>query len=52
MKYVCDVCGYEYDEVAGSPENGIEPGTTWDTLPDEYICPVCGVGKDEFSKVE
>ena len=49
MKYVCDVCGYIYDEAAGDPDNGIEPGTTWEALPDDFVCPLCGVGKDQFS---
>lgn len=49
-KYVCDVCGYIYDEANGEPENGIAPGTKWADLPDDYICPLCGVGKDSFSK--
>ena len=52
MKYVCNMCGYEYDEAVGDPDNGIEPGTTWETLPEDYTCPVCGVGKDEFSKTD
>ncbi|MCL1829114.1 MAG: rubredoxin [Oscillospiraceae bacterium] len=50
MKYVCDVCGYEYDEAAGDPDSGIAPGTKWEDVPDGFVCPVCGVGKDEFSK--
>ena len=49
-KYVCDACGYEYDEAAGDPDNGIDPGTKWESLPDDYECPLCGVGKDEFSE--
>ena len=48
MKYVCIVCGYTYDEELGDEENGIEPGTLWDDLPDDFSCPECGVGKDEF----
>lgn len=51
-KYVCDVCGYVYDPADGDPENGIEPGTTFKDLPDDWVCPECGVGKDEFSPVE
>lgn len=51
-KYVCDVCGYIYDEAAGDPDNGIEPGTKWEDVPDDFVCPLCGVGKDEFSEVE
>ena len=51
-KYVCDVCGWEYDEEKGSPENGVAAGTAWEQLPDTFICPVCGVGKDQFSKAD
>lgn len=49
-KYVCDVCGYEYDPAAGDPDNGIAPGTAFEDLPDDWVCPVCGVGKDQFSE--
>ncbi len=49
-KYVCDVCGYIYDEDLGDPDNGIDPGTAWDDLPEDFACPLCGVGKDEFSE--
>lgn len=51
-KYVCDVCGYIYDPVVGDPDNGIEPGTAFEDLPEDWLCPLCGVGKDEFSKVD
>ena len=50
MKYVCDVCGWEYDEEAGYPDGGIAPGTKWEDLPDDFECPLCGVGKDQFSE--
>ena len=50
MKYVCDVCGYVYDETVGDPDNGISPGTKWEDLPEDFECPVCGVGKEQFSK--
>lgn len=50
MKYVCDVCGYVYDEEQGDPENGIAPGTKWEDLPADWVCPLCGVGKDQFSE--
>ena len=50
MKYVCDVCGYVYDETVGDPDNGIAPGTKWEDLPEDFECPVCGVGKEQFSK--
>ena len=49
-KYKCDVCGWIYDESAGVPENGIEPGTKFEDLPDDFECPLCGVGKDSFSE--
>jgi len=49
MKYICNLCGYIYDEAAGDTGNGISPGTKWESLPDDFICPICGAGKDEFS---
>lgn len=50
MKYVCDVCGWVYDEAKGSPENGIPVGTKFSDLPEDFVCPLCGVGKDNFSE--
>ena len=50
MKYVCEICGYVYDEAAGDPDNGIAPGTSWDELPEDFACPLCGIGKDMFSE--
>ncbi|MFG6331632.1 MAG: rubredoxin [Lachnospiraceae bacterium] len=50
MKYVCDVCGWEFDEEKGYPEGGIAPGTKWEDVPDDFECPVCFVGKGEFSE--
>ena len=47
-KYVCEVCGWVYDPAVGDPENGIKPGTAFAELPDDWVCPVCGVGKDQF----
>lgn len=47
-KYVCSVCGYTYDPEIGDPDQGIEPGTAWEDVSDDYVCPVCGVGKDLF----
>ena len=41
MKYVCDVCGWEYDEEKGYPEGGIAPGTKWEDIPDDFECPLC-----------
>lgn len=49
MKYVCEVCGWEYDEAVGSPDQGIAPGTKFEDLPDDFVCPLCGVGKDQFA---
>ena len=49
-KYVCDVCGWVYDEEQGFPEADIEPGTKWEDIPDDFECPLCGVGKDSFSE--
>lgn len=51
-KYVCVVCGYIYDPAEGDPENGIAKGTSFEDLPDDWVCPLCGVGKDEFEEVE
>ena len=50
-KYECNVCGYVYDPAVGDPDNGVAAGTAFDDVPAEWVCPVCGVGKDEFSKV-
>ena len=50
-KYVCDACGYIYDPAVGDPDNGIEPGTSFDARPDDWTCPLCGLGKDSFSKM-
>lgn len=49
-KYVCSVCGYIYDEASGIPEAGIAPGTRWEDLPDDWVCPLCGAAKSEFEK--
>ena len=51
-KYVCNVCEWIYDEELGDPDNGIEPGTKFEDLPDDFGCPLCGVGKEDFSEVE
>ena len=47
MKYVCP-CGYEYDPAKGDPDNGVAPGTKWEDVPADWVCPVCGLGKDAF----
>ncbi len=51
-KYVCEVCGYIYDPEEGDPDNGIEPGTKFEDIPDDWECPICGVPKDDFVKEE
>ena len=51
-KYVCTVCGYVYDPENGDPDSGIEKGTAFEDIPEDWVCPLCGVGKDMFEKVE
>ena len=51
-KYICTVCDWEYDPAKGDPDNGIAPGTAFEDLPEDWVCPVCGVGKDDFQPVE
>mgnify|MGYP004637008779 FL=1 len=47
-KYVCNVCGYVYDPEIGDPDSGIAPGTAFEAIPDDWVCPICGLGKDVF----
>lgn len=49
-KYVCTVCGYIYDEAKGIPESGIVAGTTWEQLPQDWGCPLCGASRSEFKE--
>jgi rubredoxin/flavin reductase (DIM6/NTAB) family NADH-FMN oxidoreductase RutF len=51
-KYECTVCGYIYDPELGDPEGGIKPGTPFEDLPDDWVCPVCGADKSQFEKVK
>jgi rubredoxin len=51
-KYVCTVCGYVYDPEVGDPDSGIEAGTEFEDISDDWVCPVCGVGKDMFEEEE
>jgi len=51
-KYVCIVCDYVYKPAKGDPDEGIEPGTKFEDLPDDWVCPICGASKDEFEKEE
>jgi rubredoxin len=48
-KYVCDVCGYVYDPAEGDPDNGVDAGTAFADLPEDWVCPLCGASKDDFS---
>ncbi|ACS90944.1 MULTISPECIES: rubredoxin [Thermococcus] len=51
-KWKCMVCGYIYDEEAGDPESGVAPGTRFEEIPDDWVCPLCGAPKDMFEKIE
>jgi len=46
--YICEMCGYEYDPEAGDPENDVAAGTSWDKVPEDWVCPVCDASKDAF----
>ncbi len=50
-KYQCSVCGYVYDPAVGDPDGDIAPGTSFADLPEDWVCPDCGVGTDEFEKI-
>jgi rubredoxin len=49
-KYVCTICGYVYDPAQGDPDNDVAPGTAWADVPEDWVCPICGAGKDDFEK--
>ena len=51
-KYMCVVCGYLYDEERGAPEDGLAPGTRWDDIPWNWVCPECGAAKSDFEMIE
>lgn len=51
QSYRCTICQYVYDPTTGDPENGVDPGTPFAELPEEWVCPICGVGKDLFEPV-
>lgn len=51
MKYMCSICGFIYDPAIGDPENGVEAGTEFQDLPDNWVCPICGAPKDVFQVV-
>jgi len=50
-KWECTVCGYVYDPEEGDPDNGVEPGTKFEDIPEDWVCPVCGASKDLFEKL-
>ena len=52
ITWICDVCGWIYDPAVGDPHSGIPPGTEFEDIPDDWECPECGVGKDDFSPLE
>jgi rubredoxin len=51
-KYVCDVCGYIYDPSVGDSDSGVAAGTSFEKLPADWVCPLCGAGKDAFSVID
>ncbi len=51
-KWECLICGYIYDEARGDPDSGIAAGTRWEDIPDDWICPDCGVGKADFRRLD
>ncbi len=51
-KYICTACDFIYDEAEGYPDDGIAPGTKWEDVPEDWVCPLCGVGKDFFEPYE
>jgi rubredoxin len=51
-KYECRICGYVYDPDVGDPDNGVQPGTAFEDLPGNWVCPDCGAGKDQFEPIE
>jgi rubredoxin len=50
--WMCIICGWVYEEEKGSPEDGLAPGTRWDDIPDDWVCPDCGAGKEDFDMIE
>ncbi|MDF2673201.1 MAG: rubredoxin [Clostridiales bacterium] len=50
-KYVCTACGYVYDPELGDPDSGVAPGTSFENIPEDWVCPLCGVSKSDFEKM-
>ncbi len=51
MRYICNICGFVYDEDLGCLEEGIAPGTAWENVSEDFSCPLCSVGKEEFEEI-
>ena len=51
-KFRCEVCNYVYDPAEGDPDNGVQPGTAFADIPEDWVCPTCGVGKDQFTELD
>lgn len=51
-EHICNICDWVYDEETGSPEQGIAPKTKWEDLPEDFVCPLCKVGKEDFTEIE
>lgn len=51
-KYVCQICGYIYDQAEGDPDSGLAPGTPFEDIPDDWTCPLCGVDKSQLEEVK
>jgi rubredoxin len=52
MKYICTICGYIYDPAEGDPDGGVDAGTKWEDVPEDWVCPECGAPKDSFEPYE
>ncbi len=50
--WMCIICGWIYDEEKGAPEEGLAPGTRWEDVPEDWVCPDCGAGKEDFDLIE
>ena len=51
-KWECEPCGYVYDPAKGDPDGGIKPGTPFEEIPEDWVCPVCGASKEDFKEVK
>lgn len=52
QSWICDLCGWIYDPEVGDPDSGVEPGTVWEDVPEDFLCPLCGAPKEDFSPVD